>query len=249
MIAADVIAALALPADSLVNQRVPKKLLVENGAPTAGDKRQINEGIEELLWIAALKPNTIGVPEYRDANREVVEIAVLSLTLRPAAKVGRLVELIHRAIPYQVFLIWEQSGVIGVSLARKRLAQSEAGRVVLEETPISCLLDASALSNEWLAKLALAAASHPHLWALYEGWIGALEALQAAKLTGKVALPVDSVAQALRHQALADHGRLQGDIAAVRAAARKEKQISRRVELNLELKRLEAKLAEAVSNL
>jgi len=42
---------------------------VEHGAPTAADKRQINDGIEELLWVAALKPTTIGVPEYCDAIR------------------------------------------------------------------------------------------------------------------------------------------------------------------------------------
>ena len=37
---ATVIAALNLPADARVDQRVPKKLLVENGAPTAADKRE-----------------------------------------------------------------------------------------------------------------------------------------------------------------------------------------------------------------
>ena len=38
MTAADVIAALALPPESRVDQRVAKKLLVEHGAPTAADK-------------------------------------------------------------------------------------------------------------------------------------------------------------------------------------------------------------------
>ena len=33
-----------------------------------------------------LKPTTIGVPEYRDESREYLEIAVLRLTLRPAAR-------------------------------------------------------------------------------------------------------------------------------------------------------------------
>ena len=66
---------LALPPEARVDQRVPKRLLVENGAPIAADKRQINEGIEELLWLAALKPTTIGVPEYRDDVREYLEIA------------------------------------------------------------------------------------------------------------------------------------------------------------------------------
>ncbi len=92
-----------------MNQRVPKKLLLENGAPTAADKRIINEGIEELLWLAALKPTTIGVPEYRDGVREYVEIAVLRLSLRAAAKTRRLVELVHRAVPYPVLLLTEQA--------------------------------------------------------------------------------------------------------------------------------------------
>ena len=116
----DVLAALSLPPESRVDQRVPKKLLVENGAPTAADKRQINEGIEELMWLAALKPTTIGVPEYRDAVREYLEIAVLSLTLRPTAKGGRLMELVHRAIPYPVLLLSQQPQVITLSLAHKR---------------------------------------------------------------------------------------------------------------------------------
>jgi hypothetical protein len=73
---ADLVTALDLPADARVNQRVPKKLLVDNGAPTPADKREINEGIEELLWLAVLKPTTMGVPDYRDNVREYLEIAI-----------------------------------------------------------------------------------------------------------------------------------------------------------------------------
>src|SRR5215471_9089539 len=102
MVIEDIISALDLPISSRVDQRVPKKLLIENGAPTAADKRQINEGIEELLWVAALKPTTVGVPEFRDDSREYLEIAVLQLVLRDGAKATRLVELVHRAVPYPV---------------------------------------------------------------------------------------------------------------------------------------------------
>ena len=56
------LAALNLPVSCRLDRRVPKKLLLENGAPTAADKRRINEGIEEFFWVAALKPTTIGVP-------------------------------------------------------------------------------------------------------------------------------------------------------------------------------------------
>src|SRR5450759_1715232 len=137
---AALLAALDLPAGSRVDQCVPKKLLLENGAPTAADKRYINEGIEELLWLAALKPTTIGVPEYRDDVREYLEIAVLSLSLRPDAKEGRLVELIHRAIPYPLLLVAKQSDNVTLSLAHKRWSQGEAGKTVLDDAVTLCEL-------------------------------------------------------------------------------------------------------------
>ena len=83
------IAALELPADSWVEQKVPKRMLLEKSAFTAADKRCIHGGVEQLVWLAALKPTTIGVPEYRDGIREYVEIAVLKLELRAEAKTTR----------------------------------------------------------------------------------------------------------------------------------------------------------------
>ena len=85
---APVIDALGIPPNALVEQRVPKKLLLEHGAPTAADKRQIQDGIEEIVWVAALKPTNIGVPAFEDAVRQYLEIAVLTVELRPAAKTG-----------------------------------------------------------------------------------------------------------------------------------------------------------------
>lgn len=78
---------------------MPKKLLLEHGAPTGADKRQIQDGIEEIVWVAALKPINVGVPAFDDGIRQYLEIAVLTVELRPSAKPARLIELVHRAIP------------------------------------------------------------------------------------------------------------------------------------------------------
>ena len=128
----ELIAALALPDDALVDRRVPKTLLIENGAPTAGDRRRIQEGVAEIRWLAALKPTTVGVAEYRDAGREYLEIAVLQLTLRSGTRAARLIELVHRAVPYPVLLIARQGDTTELSLAHKRWSQGEAGKTVLD---------------------------------------------------------------------------------------------------------------------
>lgn len=248
MTAADVIAALELPRTARVDQRIAKKLLVENGAVTAADKRRINEGIEELTWVAALKPTTIGVPAYRDDVREYLEIAVLSLVLRPMAKPPRLVELVHRAIPYPVLLIDANSERLALSVAHKRHAQNEAGKVVLDEGVVAAEVK-NADSANVLPPLGLATLPKVHMLAVYQGWLERIEALAAAWITGCCLVATDGTAAKARREALAACARLNREIANLRAQAERASQISQRVELNLEIKRLETALAEAKSQL
>ena len=245
---AALIAALDLPASSRVNQRVPKKLVLEHGAPTAADKRLINDGIEELVWLAALKPTTIGVPEYRDDAREYLEIAVLRVTLRAATKATRLAELVHRAVPYPLLLLTEQDERPGLSAAHKRWSQGETGKTVLEGEVVAVAWDAAHDAEHWPAfRDALALGKQPRatLHALYQGWIATLLALQAARVTGAFAVAANAEHAALRRDALQECARLDAQIARLHAAAAKEKQMARRVGLNLELKRVQAQLAVA----
>lgn len=250
-----VIEALDLPAGSRVNQRVPKKLLLENGASTAADKRHINDGIEELLWLAALKPTTIGVLEYRDDMREYLEIAVLRLTLRDGAKTERLVELVHRAIPYPVLLLTEHTNDVrrsGLSAVHKRWSQSDMGKTVLDGEVFAVELNRQEDSAHWAAfrtGLALGKQQRTTLYALYQGWIDGLLSLQAARVTGAFSMATSAEHAALRRDALQESARLDAEIARLRATAAKEKQMSRRVELNLELQRVSAALAAARANL
>jgi hypothetical protein len=249
MTASSVIAALQLPADARVDQRVPKKLLVENGAPTAADKRQINDGIEELHWLAALKPATIGVPIFRDDNREYLEIAVLSLTLRTGAKAPRLTELIHRAIPYPVFLIQSQPGGLVLSLAHLRWSQGQSGQTVLDGPPSTATMDtATPAADAFLASLNVTSQPRQHLHALYQGWMERFEAHAAARLTGSFTPALDAAAAERRRNALAEHERLTREMTSLRTRAGKETQLNRRVELNLQLKKLESRLAEAATH-
>lgn len=240
-----IITALALPLESRVDRRVPKKMLVEQGAPTAADKRQILDGIEEVQWIAALKPTNIGVPEYRDADREYLEIAVLSVILRPGAKAPRLIELVHRAIPYPVALITEQAGSVILSFAHKRFSQAEGGKVVLEELRKTNPMREESLAleeSDFIGSIAISSLPTRDLSALYQGWIDRVAALEAARITGAFA-PPDSPGRAgeLR-DGLVEHTRIQRELIALRAQAKKEKQINRRVDLNLRIKKLEAEL-------
>ena len=251
MTSAELLAALDLPPSVRVDQRVPKKLLLENGAPTAADKRAINDGIEWMQWLAALKSTTTGVAAYRDEAREYLEIAVLNVVWRDGAKTSRLTELVHRAIPYPVVLLAEGGGAVAMSLAHKRWAQNEAGKMVLDgEIMQAQLADAKPdIASAFLRALALAAQPRTSMLSLYRGWENAVTALQAALLTGTFALLDSDERTAARRAALGAVAGLQARIGELHRAAAGASQLARQVELNLELARVRTELAAAQAQL
>lgn len=270
---ADLVDALRLPASCRVDQRVPKRMLAEHGAPTAADRRLLTDGIEELQWIAALKPGTVAIPEHRVDGREYLEVAVLSVQVRAthgkASQWLRLAELVHRAVPYPMLLIQALAPgaaaaaeastptpptQLALSLAHKRAAQNEAGKVVLDgELVRSELLGtdpgAASVVGPLLEAIALDRQPHQDLMALYQGWMDCLTASEAARLTGNFRLPSDSTAAAAQRDALRACQRLEQEAARLRSLAAKERQIAKQVDLNLALQRLQADLNEARARL
>lgn len=248
----DLIAALELPPETYLNHSVPKERLLEKGAFTPGDKRQIKEGIKGLEWVAVLKPTTIGIAAYGDETREVLEIAILCLKLEENAKAKRLIELVHRAIPYPVLLVSECGSNLTLSLAQKRWSQGEMGKTVLDGELIEARLDDESnkkFLNSFLKSLTLARQSVKTLFGLYEGWIDRVLALQAAYLTGAFTMPSSEEHASGRRKTLQLCTNLKSQMISLRAAAAKEKQLARQVELNLKLERLKGDFVALCANL
>lgn len=231
---------LALPDSTRVQQRVPKKLLVEHGAATAQDKRLIQDGIDEITWLASLKPHLIGVPEHEDEHRHYREAAVLSLSLRPGTRPARLVELLHRAVPHPVLLATTADDSLGLSVAHLRRSQTEAEQVVLDGPLMSVQVPPEGGGAAFRTALALANQPRTDLFALVQGWMDTIAALDAAQETGSF-VPSTSRAQAeARHAALQQFRGLRAQAAELRARAMKERQLARQVALNEELRSISA---------
>ena len=258
MTVADLIQALGLPEPTRVNQRVPKKLLGEHGAATAGDKRQIQEGVDEITWLAALKPHVIGVPAFQDAQRQYPELAVLCMALKPSASDGtkprskpdRLAELVHRAVPYPVLLIITSDEGLSVSLAHLRGSQNDADKTVLDGEMLSVIVptiahddgDAHVLDKAFRAALALAHQPQSDLYALYQGWMDTVDALNIARETGAFQPSLSRKQATVRHAALLQCRQLRDSMAQLRTLAEKERQLARQVALNHEIRTGQAQL-------
>jgi hypothetical protein len=103
--------------------------------------------------------------------------------------------------------------------------------------------------SSFLASLVLSGLPRRDLFTLYQGWLDRVAALEAAQITGSFAAPDSADRASALRDSLDTYARLQRDLTTLRAQAEKEKQLNRRVELNLKIKRLEAELVATAKTL
>lgn len=244
MNAKDLFAALGLPSAAWVEQRVPKKLLTEHSAINASDRKLIQDQVDEVQWLAAIKPSNAGVPTYEDAQRSYLELAVISISLRQATpgQMQRVAELLHRAVPYPVMLILEAGQTLTMSMAHIRWTQQETDKTVLDGDVLMATMPvdqaASDAQSGFLAALPLHKQTRTHLHALVQSWMDTLSAWQAVAITGQFVPSTSPEAAANRREALRQCMALDIKISQLRTQANKEKQMARQVAANIEIKRL-----------
>jgi len=237
------VAALALPPGP-PPRRVPKASLADN-VPTAADKRLIDGKLARLDWVAAINPATAAIAAATVDGLEVSTLNLLVASTRGSMP-PRLAEMIHRTIPQPVILLHSEDAAdapAALSLAAKRAAEREAGRVV-----VTAVHDSGALSvddRKFLAALSLDRLPSRNLAALYGGLIERVEALAAARRAARpYRLAVSADELACWRDALAGIAELEARIAAHTAAMRKENRLAARVEIGERVRQLRAELIE-----
>jgi hypothetical protein len=243
---------LALPAACVLGKRAPKKPFIEHAETTAADRRAFVDDVDSITWQLTLKPGTLPVHAYRDSEREYLELAVIEVDLRAPGRAKRLAALIHRAIPYPVLLVLVHNAAFAISVAHKRWSQAERGAWVAEDCQTTHWINATdrtAIEQVFLQSLSLPHLPQADLYALYSGWHARVLALACARWSGAFHIPRGAEQAQARRERLAACHALETEIARLRAAIRQETRFNRQVELNIDIKRLENELRQAVAGL
>jgi len=243
---------LAIPDACHLGKRVFKKLFHENAKLGVTDKKALQEDIDTITWQFTLKPNTIAIQPYEDDQREYHEIAVLQVDLKTLKRTGRIVEIIHRAIPYPLVVIFVFGTTFAISLAHKRFSQAEAGAIVAEEFITTDWIDLAAptpVQQAFLNNLAITNLPQTHFFSLYSALMERLIALDCARLIGEYRIESAAKRREARRKRLARCHELEVQIAEQKAAIKAETQFNRQVELNTKMKELEQYLGLMVADL
>jgi hypothetical protein len=223
---------LNIPDSCFVGSTIYKKLFYENAHLSSSDKSLFTDIINKIVWLYCLKPETINIPVYKDEVREYPEIEVIEVTVNKDYKLNRIAEIMMRTIPYPMLLIFKLEDKIRFYMAHQRTSQSDSSKNTIEEF----------ISTDWLsndsalfAKLDIKQMSFTNIYTLYSDIVDAISIYNLSAI-----MPTDdTVTGAKARELSAKIEDIEQRIANLRSKLKKETQFNRKMELNIEIKRLE----------
>ena len=187
-----------IPESCRLGKRVYKRLFHENAKLSATDKKALRDDVDTILWQYTFKPTTIQIQPYEDDQREYHEVALLEVNLKQTGRVNRLAEIVHRAIPYPIILVFSTTEYtedtekdcgsrIKISLAYKRFSQAEKEAIVAEGFQATGWVDLSNPTENqaaFLESLNITTWPHTHFFAFYRAAMDRIIALACAEHSG-----------------------------------------------------------------
>ena len=124
---------LQIPAACIVDKTVAKKMFADNSDLSKGDKTLLSEAVEKITWKYCLKNELIPIQPYADEVRDYPEVEVLEVSLTAEKGLRRLAEIVMRAIPYPMLLVFRLGKRVQVWMAHQRLSLADREKATLQE--------------------------------------------------------------------------------------------------------------------
>ncbi len=223
---------LNIPDSCFIGNTIYKKLFYESADLSTSDKSLFTDTISKITWINCLKPETINIPAYKDEVRDYPEVEVIEVLVHKDYKLKRIAEIIMRTIPYPMVLIFKLEDKRQFYVAQQRTNQNDSSKNTIEEFIATDWLESD---SALFAKLDIKQMRFANFYALYSDIVDTISIYNLSAI-----MPTDdNITGAEARELSAKIEEIEGQITSLRARLKKESQFNRRMELNIEIKKLE----------
>ena len=237
----DIYEFLNIPDSCFIGNTIYKKLFYENADLSTSDKSLFTDTISKITWLYCLKSETINIAAYKDEVRDYPEVEVIEVLVHKDYKLKRIAEIIMRTIPYPMVLIFKLEAKRKLYVAHQRTNQNDSSKNTIEEFIATDWLESD---SALFAKLDIKQMRFTNFYALYSDIVDAISIYNlSAIMTAD-----DNITGAEARELSAQIEDIEQEITSLRAKLKKESQFNRRMELNIEIKRLEQKQMELMNN-
>ncbi|MBU1626815.1 DUF4391 domain-containing protein, partial [bacterium] len=206
----------------------------------ATDKKAFANDIDMIEWTYTLKPSTINIPRYEDEDHEYLEVAIIEVVLKDVLRHKRIAQIIQRAIPYPAMIVFKHDTSIALNLALKRTNKADQNKIMVEafhDTHWINLDSPTDAETQFFKSLNINTFSFNHFYDWYADLLQRVVALNCAWISGSYTMEsnktdVDRVEELREIYDLEQHQNT------LRSDLKKETQFNRKVELNMQIKKI-----------
>jgi hypothetical protein len=250
---------LSIPKSCELNKPVYKKDFLENGLLDATDKKALKEDVDKIRWLYTLKPSTINISAYSDDEKDYPEVAILHVELLLTGRAKRIASFMQRSIPYPLVLFFSFENTLCVSLAEKRINQSDKEKWVVEDsydTDWINLEQPTTQQADFLEDCNINNFLFSNFHAFYKSILYRVIALACSAYTGVYELNKPEVSDRAEDKRnsnrvayLRELENLNSDKAEIANRLKKENQMGKQVELNTKIKQINDQIDQIKENI
>lgn len=203
------------------------------------DKKLFTDTINKITWLYCLKPETINIQPYKDDIRDYPEIEVIEVEIINDTKLRRITEIVMRTIPYPMLLIFKLVDKTQLYVAHQRTNQNDSSKNTIEEFIATDWLNGDSSLFE---KLDIKQMRFTNFYALYTDILDVISIYNVSRIMPSSAVHTGEEARLL----LSNVETLEQEITSFKAKFKKETQFNRKMEINIEIKKLEKEQANMI---
>lgn len=230
---------LQLPDACLVDKKITKVFFIRNFELTNTEKAMLDDFqvVVGVNWIASIKPDNSNIPAFIDSDftfEEIQVIAVQTTTKNFDKYKLKLAEFVQKYIPYHILLVVYCDTKAILNTCTKRINANDSNKRVIEKMLTSEDILPENLSPEvsaFIDSLKFFNQEKTNLKVLYDSYFQKLVALRTAEIKGEFA-PRTSERSIQDVALMGQIDQLKTEIMQLQRTAKKETQMSKRVELN-----------------
>ena len=226
------IKSLGIPQNAVIDRNLPKQAFYQNADLSSSEKEMIQKGIERARWLGSIKESNTNILKYEDEDvcYEEIEYFYIQVSSREAAsKVGKI---IFNSIPYPSFLIVNFENTYQFQLALTRKNANNASVLIVERTYES-KWKSNEEENNQLTPFHYSNQKTINLKEYYHSLLSTL-------LSETIGIPEDSKFE-MGYNVIQLYEKLQAlesEIEGLAKQVKSEKQLNKRIEMQLKLTRL-----------
>lgn len=242
---------LNIPKSCQLNNTIFKKLFYENVYMDKKDKTMFSNDVNKVIWLYSLKKDTINIQAYKDEQYEYEEVEFIKVELNHETKVKRIAEIIQRTIPYPIVLIFSCENKVFLNVALKKINKMDESKNSVEEFIFTDWIDLKELSQReenFFSSLNIKKLPFSDFYKFYLGFVDKINLFNASKYQKNFEVLQHKNPEKIKK--ISDEIQiLDSEILNLKVKIKKEVHFNRKVQMNVDIKKLEAKKQESIDKL